>query len=76
MTWWSDLEILSKLVFWLTVLAVASPFVFGLAALAVQNRAKMLEDQRVDALRTANERLQQDLGHSQRIQDDLGGVKQ
>ena len=71
MTWWSDLDILNRMAFWLTVLAVASPFVFGLATLAVRSRAKVLEDRRVDALRKANEQLQQDLGHSQRVQDNL-----
>lgn len=73
MNWWTDLDVLNRMVLWLTVLTVASPFVFGLATLAVQSRAKKLEDQRVETLRAANRDLQQDLGESKRAQETLRG---
>ena len=61
MSWWGNADILNRAVFWLTVATIVSPFIFGLAALFVQNRAKTLEDQQLARLRATNESLVRDL---------------
>lgn len=61
MNWWNNVETLNRGVFWLTVAMIAAPFVFGLLALVVQNRAKALEDQRLETLRMTNQSLAEDL---------------
>lgn len=64
MSWWTNAETLNRGVYWLTVATIASPFIFGLAMLLLQSRAKALEDQRLEALQNANTSLARDLDAS------------
>ena len=64
MGFWNNLDLLNRVVFWLTIATVAAPFAFGIAALVLQTRARKLDDERVDRLQQANETLKRDLQSS------------
>src|SRR5262245_45264810 len=59
MQWRDSAETLYRIASWLTVATFATPLLFGILTLFVQNRARQLETVVIDALRSTNKQLEE-----------------